>query len=96
MLLYGFLQSLCKVKYFTHCHLREIILEYFVEYIVEFADICFDNFIGLGLIIKGVGNSRNSPSHYLIWEFQRIEKEKEKKLENLSFIVTQFHTHNYT
>ena len=45
MLLYGLLQLLCKVIYFTHRQLREMLVEYWT-------DLCFDNQIDLELIIK--------------------------------------------
>ena len=73
MLVCGLLHSLCKVTYFIHCHLREILVEYL-------AGLCLDNCIGLELIIKGVGNS---PRHYLTCEIPRIEKEKK----NWRFVV---------
>ena len=48
MLLYGLLQLLCKVTYFTRPSLREMLVEYWT-------DLCFDNHIDLELIvIKGV------------------------------------------
>ena len=45
MLLYGLFQLLYKVTYSTHRHLLQMLVEYWTG-------LCFDNRIGLELIIK--------------------------------------------